>query len=74
MRIFWVVLGLIIFIAVAGFALLNAKLVPIDYYVGQREVPLALIIVIAFLIGGLLGWVWGYGKGRFVRSVLPKKP
>jgi uncharacterized integral membrane protein len=68
MRIFWVILGLIIFIAVAGFALLNAKLVPIDYYVGQREVPLALIIVIAFVIGGLLGWVWGYAKAKIARS------
>jgi uncharacterized integral membrane protein len=68
MRIFWVILGLIIFIAVAGFALLNAKLVPIDYYVGQREVPLALIIVIAFVVGGLLGWVWGYAKAKITRA------
>lgn len=44
-------------VAILGFsfALLNAQQVPIDYYVGTRDLPLSLLLVAAFVVGILLG-------------------
>ena len=47
----------LLILAVTGlsFAVLNAAPVPLNYYFGQREIPLALIIVVALATGALLG-------------------
>ncbi len=37
------------------FALLNAQSVPLNYYFGSREIPLAFIVALAVAFGALLG-------------------
>lgn len=37
------------------FTLLNAELVSLNYYLGQVEQPLALILVVTFVAGALIG-------------------
>lgn len=37
------------------FALLNAQAVPFNYYIGNREIPLAFIVAMAVGFGALLG-------------------
>ncbi len=52
-------LTLILFLLVAGFgtlfAVLNADPVSFDYYLGQGEIPLSLLLVIVLASGVLLG-------------------
>lgn len=52
-------LTLILFLLVAGFgtlfAVLNAAPVLFDYYLGQGEIPLSLLLVIVLASGVLLG-------------------
>jgi uncharacterized integral membrane protein len=73
MRLIWWLLGLIVFIVVVGFALLNSEAVKVNYYLGEKALPLVLLLAIAFLIGGILGWTWGYGKGRLIRRAKQKQ-
>jgi uncharacterized integral membrane protein len=37
------------------FAGLNADLVSINYYLGSKRLPLSLLILLSFILGGLLG-------------------
>lgn len=48
---------LIIFLVLLGvtFAGLNAEPVNVNYYVGINKLPLSLLLVVAFVCGGLLG-------------------
>lgn len=54
-RIFSLVFFLIVLICGLFFGLLNAAPVRIDYYFGQRELPLSLILVLALLAGAVCG-------------------
>ena len=54
MKIFvWIFVVLVLFIGM-GFSLLNANLVTVNYLVGTISVPLAAVILIAFVLGVLL--------------------
>ncbi|MFM2321943.1 MAG: hypothetical protein RLZZ225_96 [Pseudomonadota bacterium] len=37
------------------FAGLNADLVSVNYYLGTKRLPLSLLIILSFILGGLLG-------------------
>lgn len=37
------------------FAGLNADLVSVNYYLGTKRLPLSLLILVSFILGGLLG-------------------
>ena len=37
------------------FAGLNADLVSVNYYLGTKRLPLSLLILLSFVLGGLLG-------------------
>jgi len=50
----FLILGLVALLGFS-FALLNAQQVHIDYYVGTRDLPLSLLLVVAFVAGILLG-------------------
>ena len=57
MRIFsYIVLIILLFLGIA-FACLNYKSVTINYFIGQSQVALSLLLVIAFAIGGVLGLI-----------------
>ena len=47
-----------------SFALLNANLVEINYYIGSSKLPLSLMLVVSFALGSIVGllitmsWYW----------------
>lgn len=55
MRILSYIFILIIIALGVTFAVLNSGSVHINYYVGNRAMPLALLLAIVFAIGSLLG-------------------
>jgi putative membrane protein len=62
LKLIYAVLALALFVATLSFAALNSDPVPIDYYIGHIEVPLALVLVAALGIGALLGSLVGLGR------------
>ena len=48
---------IIICLATAAFALLNAELVSINYLVGERQLPLSLLVILVLLLGIVVGAV-----------------
>lgn len=57
MRIFTYVFTIILLIFGITFSILNAKLVPINYYVGSHQFPLSLLLVLTLGIGILFGLI-----------------
>lgn len=55
MRIFTLIFALLILLLGISFAVMNADLVTIKYYFGIAHMPLSLLLVIALIIGVLLG-------------------
>lgn len=54
---------LIILLVMAGgaiFAVLNPRPVSLDFYFGELELPLSVVVVAALGIGGLLGMLAGF--------------
>ena len=44
-----------------SFAVLNAKLVPFHFYFGEANVPLSVLLVLAVVVGAILGLFAGLG-------------
>jgi putative membrane protein len=62
----YIILILIISLGVS-FSILNSETVNINYYIGQRVMPLSLLLVIVFSGGCILGIVvgtWLYMKAK----------
>ena len=54
-RFISIVFIVLILLLVLLFTLLNAETVPLNYYFGQLDQPLALILVVTFVAGALIG-------------------
>jgi len=54
-RLFSVLLFLVVTMAGLSFAVLNSETVPLNYYFGDRNLPLSLVVVIAFALGAAVG-------------------
>lgn len=54
-KFFWSIVSLILFIALVAIAMLNMTPVDLDYFMGTTHLPLAFIVIIAFLIGVIMG-------------------
>ena len=54
-KIIGMLLILPIILAGISFAVLNADTVSLNYYIGAMELPLAVVILIALMVGVLLG-------------------
>lgn len=54
-RLIRLILLLALLILALGFALINAKTIQINYYVGQITVPLSLALVVVLAVGALIG-------------------
>jgi putative membrane protein len=52
-----VYLSLTLFVIIFGivFAVLNAESVQLNYYLGSIELPLSLVLVLAMIVGAILG-------------------
>ena len=67
MRVFTYLLILMVVLLGLTFACLNADPVQINYYLGSKTLPLAILLVIVFTSGclvGLLFTFWIYLKAR----------
>lgn len=76
MRIFTFILLLIILFFGISFAILNAKVVVMDYYFGVANLPLSLLLGITLIIGAIIGWLVGLGmllKARATQHHLRKQ-
>lgn len=51
----------LILLAGLGFSLLNADKVALNYYFGQLDLPLSILLVLALVIGALLGLMVSLG-------------
>lgn len=55
LRLVYISLTLFIIIFGVVFAVLNAENVQLNYYLGAVELPLSLVLVLAMIIGAILG-------------------
>ena len=54
MRIIYFLMLILGVLLITCFAMLNAQLVPINYFIGQVKLPLALALFLAFCFGALI--------------------
>ena len=55
LRLVYLSITLLIIIFGIVFAVLNSESVQLNYYLGSVELPLSLVIVVAMIVGALLG-------------------
>ncbi len=55
LRLIYLSITLVVIIFGVTFAVLNAESVQLNYYLGSIELPLSLVLVVAMIIGALLG-------------------
>lgn len=55
LRFFKLLLVLFVVLAAASFTLLNDQSVALNYYLGERSLPLAWVIFFSLVVGWLLG-------------------
>src|SRR5438093_1533330 len=60
MRIFYYLLLIVVILFGVTFATLNMQEVSINYYLDQRKMPLALLLVLTFAGGFVFGLVIGF--------------
>jgi len=60
MRILGFIFFLLILFLGATFAVMNAQVVTINYYIGTNRLPLSLLLVIILGVGGVIGWLAGF--------------
>lgn len=58
MRIISFLLMIIILIMGIAFAATNAQLITVNYLIGSASLPLALVLLIAFVVGVLLSYIY----------------
>lgn len=67
MRIFSYLFLLAVMLVGLTFASLNAQVITFNYYLGTKELPLSILLVLAFGVGiflGLFGAVYSWFKAR----------
>lgn len=62
MRFFSILILSLVALLGISFAVLNAGLVHINYYIGSREIPLSLLLFLSFVLGLGLGMLSLYGR------------
>ena len=55
MKLIYLIVALCIMVVGASFAALNATPVMLNYYIGQLDMPLSLLLVLTLGMGGLMG-------------------
>jgi uncharacterized integral membrane protein len=64
MKFFSTIFYVCLFAVMGVFAFLNPTKVSLDYYWGTVNWPLGVVVIIAFVIGGVLGRMAGSWSGR----------
>ncbi|MDO8954833.1 MAG: lipopolysaccharide assembly protein LapA domain-containing protein [Gammaproteobacteria bacterium] len=65
MKWFWLIMGIVLFLLGIGFALLNPEGIDLNLFVFQFKTTLALALLGFFVVGGLMGLMVGYVRGRW---------
>lgn len=76
MRIVSYLIILLIIIFGVSFAMLNADLVSINFYFGQRKLPLSLLLGLGFVLGCVLGMLvscWLLIKAKYTNHRLRQR-
>jgi putative membrane protein len=60
MRILTYLFLILLVLFALTFAGLNAEPVTINYYLGKSELPLSLLAILSFILGGLLGLLMAF--------------
>lgn len=60
-RLVYIIFSLILLIVGILFAVLNADPVTLHYYFGDKNIPLSLVLIIAIIIGAILGVISSAG-------------
>lgn len=60
-RLITSILTLLLVLVGLAFAVVNAKPVELNYFLGTREVPLAMTLVLALVFGACLGMLFSLG-------------
>lgn len=55
LRLIYISLTLVVIIIGVAFSVLNAENIQLNYYLGSVELPLSLVLIIAMIIGAILG-------------------
>ena len=55
LRLIYLSITLLVIVLGVAFAVLNAESVQLNYYLGSIQLPLSLVLVMAMIIGALLG-------------------
>lgn len=55
LRLIYISLTLVVIIIGVAFSVLNAENIQLNYYLGSVELPLSLVLVVAMIIGAILG-------------------
>ena len=55
LRLIYLSLSLLVIILGVAFSVLNAESIQLNYYLGSVELPLSLVLVLAMIVGALLG-------------------
>lgn len=55
LRLIYISLALVVIILGIAFSVLNAESIQLNYYLGSVDLPLSLVLVIAMIVGALLG-------------------
>lgn len=55
MRILTYLFLIVLILFAFTFAVLNAEPVSINYYLGKTQLPLSLLLILSFILGGLFG-------------------
>lgn len=55
LRLLYISLTLVVIIIGVAFSVLNAENIQLNYYLGSVELPLSLVLVVAMIIGAILG-------------------
>ena len=76
MRFLKLIFMLLLMLAGAGFAYVNAESVTLNYYFGSRELPLSVLLLGALCVGALLGalsMVGGLARARHEKADLKRQ-
>lgn len=61
-RIFTLIIIVILMVLAAAFAVVNANPIELNYFIGQMNLPLALALMLAFIVGALSALLFSMPK------------
>ncbi len=68
MRLFFPILSLIILIIALLFSLLNTQTAELFYFFGKAHPPVCLLVITSFILGALIGLIFGFIKGQKLKK------